>query len=272
MNGDSSLVWFRHDLRVADNPALTAAVNRGRPVICVFIWSPDEEGSWHPGAASRWWLHHSLERLNESLRRAGSRLVIRRGPSAETLASLCAETNASAVYWNRRYEPAVIERDTTIKSSLRATGRLIETFNGSLLREPWEVQTRAGRPYQVFTPFWRACRSLAPPEPPLPAPERIPAPDAWPASAPVGELKLLPTISWDVGIQAAWTPGEAAAAARLSEFAGSRLSAYHEDRNRPDRDGCSRLSPHLHFGEISPRQIWQAVGRRRSRGAETWLA
>jgi deoxyribodipyrimidine photo-lyase len=217
-------------------------------------------------------LHHSLERLDETLRRAGSRLIIRRGPSAETLISLSAETRASAIFWNRRYEPVIVERDNCIKSALQAVGLDIETFNGGLLHEPWEVRTRAGQPYQVFTPFWRTCRALPPPAPPLPGPDRIPAPRKWPGSLPLGDLGLLPAVRWDSGLDAAWSPGEAAAAVRLSEFVANQVADYHEQRNRPDRDGCSRLSPHLHFGEISPRQIWHAVGRRRSAGVETFLA
>lgn len=266
----TSLVWFRSDLRLADNPALHSAVERGGPVVCVYIWAPDEERPWPPGAASRWWLHHSLLRLDESLRRMGSRLLIRRGPTLNALASLVAETGASAIHWNGRHEPAVIERDRRLQAELQAAGVAVESFNGSALREPWELQTKQGRPYQVFTPFWRAVRAMPAPEPPLPAPPRIIAPSRWPTSTPLDELGLLPTIPWDAAFHDHWRPGEAGAHERLDSFLSSAVTGYHTERDRPDRDGTSRLSPHLHFGEISPRQIWQALGRRTSRGAETF--
>jgi deoxyribodipyrimidine photo-lyase len=268
---DCSLVWFRHDLRLADNPALAAAVERQRPVVCVYVWEPDEERPWPPGAASRWWLHHSLGRLDEALRSAGSQLVIRRGPTTDGLRSLCAEVRASAVFWNRRYEPSIIQRDKRVASALQSEGESVETFNGNLLHEPWEVRTREERAYQVFTPYWRACGALPAPTAPLRAPERIPAPAKWPASVALDELGLLPKIPWDAGLRASWAPGESGAQALFSEFIANGLAGYREERNRPDRPGSSRLSPHLHFGEISPRQIWHAVRRQRSRGAETFL-
>ena len=151
-----TLVWFRHDLRLDDNPALAAAAARGR-VVPVFIWAPEEEAPWEPGAASRWWLHHSLEKLSASLAKAGTPLVIRRGPSLDALRALAKEYAATHVAWNRRYEPAVVKRDTIIKQALVADGLGAESFNGGLLFEPVHVKTKQGNPYQVFTPFWRAC-------------------------------------------------------------------------------------------------------------------
>jgi deoxyribodipyrimidine photo-lyase len=153
-----SIVWFRHDLRLADNPALTAAVEREGRVVCVFIWAPDEEGDWPPGAASRWWLHHSLKSLDEQLRARGNQLIIRRGPTLEALETLIAETQASAIFWNRRYEPAVVRRDARVYKALKQADVAVHHSNSSLLFEPWEIQTGEGRPYQVFTPFWKNCR------------------------------------------------------------------------------------------------------------------
>ncbi|HEY9175707.1 MAG TPA: deoxyribodipyrimidine photo-lyase, partial [Verrucomicrobiae bacterium] len=168
-----SIHWFRLDLRLADNPALRAAIERGGPVVPVFIWSPEEEAPWPPGEASRWWLHQSLRALETQLRAAGSRLVIRRGPAFETLWALVKETGAGAVFWNRRYEPAVIARDAKVKEALSGKGFVVESFNGALLREPWTVQNQSGKPFQVFTPFWRHCLAQPDPPEPLAAPRRL---------------------------------------------------------------------------------------------------
>ncbi len=142
----ATLLWFRQDLRLTDNPALAAAVERGAPIIPVYIWAPEEEGSWAPGAASKWWLHHSLAALGAELEKRGSRLLVRRGPTEETLLRLTVETGAGAVLWNRRYEPAAVARDSRVKASLRAQGLLAESFNGSLLFEPWTIANQAGQP------------------------------------------------------------------------------------------------------------------------------
>ena len=255
-----TIVWFRHDLRLDDNPALAAAAARGR-VVPVFIHAPDEEAPWEPGAASRWWLHHSLERLATALAKAGAPLVIRRGPSLAALESLAREFAATHVAWNRRYEPAVIRRDTTIKQALAAAGLEAESFNGGLLFEPMHVATKEGRPYQVFTPFWRAL--LARDEPPEPhaAPRRLSAapPRTGGTSVAIESLGLLPTIDWAGTMRTTWTPGESAARRRLDGFLTRSLGGYGSDRDRPDHDGTSGLSPHLHFGEISPRRVWHAV-------------
>jgi deoxyribodipyrimidine photo-lyase len=195
------LHWFRLDLRLADNPALSAAARQGGPVIPVFIWSPEEEGRWQPGAASRWWLHHSLTYLDASLREVGSRLIIRRGPTLETLRGLLGETGAGAVYWNRRYEPAVIDHDRRVKAALHEEGRTAKGFNGSLLFEPWTVRTQQRQPYQVFSAFWKACLAGKEPEAPVPAPGHIESPRRWPASLPVCELGLEPTLDWAGGLR-----------------------------------------------------------------------
>lgn len=278
-NPSSSVVWFRQDLRLEDNPALLAAVERGGPVVPVFVWAPEEEAPWSPGSASRWWLHQSLTSLDAELQKVGSRLVIRQGTSLSTLRALVRDVGAQAVFWNRRYEPTVVKRDATIATELRADGVTVESFNAALLFEPGEVRTRQGKPFQVFTPFWKAC--LASPRPPAPRrpPSRLRAPARWPKSLPIVTLELEPRVDWVSGMRAAWIPGSRGAIDRLQRFLSEVLTGYAESRDRPDRMGTSRLSPHLHFGEIGPRQVWHAVGERvrrartagATRGAETYL-
>lgn len=253
-----TIQWFRHDLRLDDNPALAAAAARGR-IVPVFIWAPEEEAPWEPGSASRWWLHQSLEKLAAALAKAGAPLVIRRGPSLEALRALAKETGATHVAWNRRYEPAVIERDTGIKKALAADGLDVESFNGGLLFEPMQVATKEGKPYQVFTPFWRALLTREEPAEPVAAPRKLTGIEKQPKSLALDALGLLPTIDWAATMRATWTPGEAGGAKRLTRFLGHALSGYGTERDRPDHDGTSALSPHLHFGEISPRRVWHAV-------------
>jgi len=254
----TTIVWLRHDLRLDDNPALAAAAARGT-VVPVFIWAPDEEAPWEPGAASRWWLHHSLERLSAAFEKAGAPLVIRRGGSLETLESLAKEVSATHVAWNRRYEPAVVKRDTGIKKALAADGLVAESFNGSLLFEPMHVATKEGRPYQVFTPFWRSLLAREEPAEPVTAPRKLSTVAKRPKSVAIESLGLLPKIDWSAGFGTMWTPGEAGAAKRMGRFLEKGLASYGSGRDRPDHDGTSALSPHLHFGELSPRRLWHAV-------------
>ncbi len=254
----TTLVWFRHDLRIDDNPALIAAAARGA-VVPVFIWAPDEEQPWPPGAASRWWLHQSLDKLAAALENLGAPLVIRHGPTQAALESLVTETAATHVAWNRRYEPAVIARDTVIKKKLSSAGLDVESFNGSLLFEPMHVATKEGKPYQVFTPFWRALLGRDEPAPPVAGPKKLTAAAARPKSLTVTDLGLRPTIDWAGTMRTTWTPGEAGAAKRLASFLTDRLGGYGTERDRPDHDGTSSLSAHLHFGEVSPRRVWHAV-------------
>lgn len=254
-------MWFRQDLRLEDNPALAAAVARGGPVIPVFIWAPEEEGAWPPGGASRWWLGQSLQSLDDMLRAAGSRLVLRHGPTLTTLQELLDETQATAVFWNRRYEPVVRERDERIQQSLTARGMEAQSFNAALLHEPGAIRNKSGKPFQVFTPFWRHCLGLPSPAEPLVAPATINSPRQWPRSARLVDLGLLPEPDWADGLRATWKPGSVGAAAQLDRFLNQAVVDYTEDRNRPDRPGTSRLSPHLHFGEVSPRQVWHALRR-----------
>jgi deoxyribodipyrimidine photo-lyase len=270
-----ALCWFRRDLRLADNPALVAALENAESVLPVYIWSPEEEGEWAPGGAGRWWLHESLAALDASLRARGSRLLLRAGPAAETLAALAAESGAEAVYWNRLYEPALVQRDTAIKSRLRDAGVEARSFKAALLHEPWELATGKGDPYRVFTPFWKAALKLAEPAPPRAPPAHLRSPARWPAGPALEELGLLPGVRWYDGLAEAWTPGEGGALARLDAWCGDGLGRYAEGRNRPDRDETSALSPYLHHGELSPRQAWHAATARRGevseRDLECWL-
>ncbi len=260
----ATLLWFRQDLRLSDNPALAAALERGGPIIPVFIWAPEEEGAWAPGAASRWWLHQSLTSLGQELEKRGSRLVIRHGPTIQALRELAVGTGATTVHWNRRYEPAAIARDAAVKSSLRESGLAAESFNGNLLFEPWTIRNTNGEAFRMFTPFWRACQKQRIPPPGGEAPKRLPAPQAWPYSLPLSELGLEPAIDWASGFREIWQPGEAGAKAHLQRFASKQLAGYPEQRDRPATYGTSRLSPHLHFGEISPGEVWRAVAARTS--------
>ncbi len=259
MSRSPSIVWFRHDLRLPDHEALIAAVERGGPVIPVFIWSPDEEGGWSPGAASRWWLHQSLAQLEKELLKLGARLVIRRGPCLEALQDVARESGAEAIFWSRRYEPSIIERDRRIKEQLTAQGLLAKSFNSALLHEPWNIQNKSGKPFQVFTPFWKNCLALDAPSEPLPAPKRIISCAKTLGSLSLAVLELEPKINWTGGMSAAWEPGEEGADALLQRFCEAAFANYGNGRNRPDQSGTSRLSPHLHFGEISPRQVWHAL-------------
>ena len=256
-----TLLWFRQDLRLQDNPALTAALARGGPVIPVYILDEAGEGDWPAGAASRWWLHHSLAALDAALRSRGSRLLLARGDSAEVLGKLIAATGAVAVYWNRRYEPAVIARDKALKADLLAAGIEAKSFNAALLFEPHTVANKQGKPYQVFTPYWRHCLTL--PVPPAtrlkPGPFPGPAEDAWPTSLALTDLALRPSLPWDAGFHAVWTPGEAGGQRQLQSFVTDSMASYEDQRNLPARPGTSRLAPHLHWGEIGPRQVWAAV-------------
>jgi deoxyribodipyrimidine photo-lyase len=254
-----AILWLRIDLRIADNPALLAAIRHGGAVIPVFIHAPDEENPWPPGGASNWWLHQSLAALDKSFRETGSRILFRRGPTLETLRALVKETGATGVFWNRRYEPGVMARDATIKEALRAEGLKADSYNAALLFEPWTVKNKSEKPFQVFTPFWKHCLTLDEPHEPLRVPGKIPAPDSWPKSLTLAELALEPKINWADGFRAAWTPGETGAQESLKNFLARAFADYSEKRNRPDLAGTSRLSPHLHFGEISPRQVWHAL-------------
>ena len=253
------ILWFRQDLRLQDNAALHAALAKRRPIVPVYIFDEAGEGAWPAGGASRWWLHHSLAALDASLRARGSRLILARGESGEMLSELITATGADAVYWNRRYEPAAIARDKTIKADLIAVGVEAKSFNSALLFEPHTISNKQGKPFQVFTPYWRHCLTQVIDVPVTIKAGLLPAPETWPSSVELDDLSLLPAITWDAGFHEAWKPGEAGAQAQLKLFVVRSMAAYEDKRNLPAESGTSRLSPHLHFGEIGPRQVWAAV-------------
>lgn len=262
MNTNSpTLLWFRQDLRLSDNPALAAAVELGHPIIPVFIWAPEEEGIWRPGEASNWWLHRSLSELANDLERHGSKLIIRHGPAAAVLHQLSVESDASSVFWNRRYEPQAIARDSKLKPELRKSGIQAESFSGALLFEPWTIQNSSGLPFRVFTPFWKACLSKPCAQVAADAPEKLQGPVTWPQTLALAELNLAPSIDWASGLRQAWQPGESGAQRELQRFQTTALDEYQVGRDKPGVRGTSRLSPHLHFGEISPGQIWRALNQ-----------
>ena len=255
------IVWFRQDLRLADNPALRTAAATGAPLLCLYILDEDAAGDWKMGGASRWWLHHSLTALDASLK---GHLVLRRGDAATVIKSVMRETGADQIFWNRCYEPFAVARDKAIKAAL---GDAAQSFNGALLHEPWELKTKGDTPFRVFTPFWTAMRQrdVAPAQP---APRNLKFHAA--KSDKLKEWKLLPRKpDWAKGF--AWTPGEQSAQTALYDFLDD-INDYSRARDLPGRDGTSRLSPHLHWGEISPRQIWHAVRTHgHSAGSETYL-
>ncbi|KPF72043.1 deoxyribodipyrimidine photolyase [Bosea sp. AAP35] len=257
-----SLHWFRDDLRLADNPALAAAVAHGA-VLCLYVF---DEGSSRRqlGGASRWWLARSLKSLAASIQARGGELVIMRGDPADILPRVAEAADIALVTWSRRYDAGSIALDSAIKTKLVAAATKVESFNASLLNEPWQVTTKTGDPMKVFTPYWRAARERGDPPAPLPAPVRIEAlklPAAVQAmTMSLGDLALEPSEpDWAGGLRDAWTPGEDGAAARLHDFLTGQLDGYGEGRNRPDYVSTSRLSPSLRFGEIGPRQIWHAT-------------
>lgn len=255
-----ALVWFRRDLRLHDNPALLAAAERGGPVVPLFILDDEDAGTWRPGGASRWWLHHSLSRLGEALSNLGAPLILRQGNAEDVLDRVIEESGAGALFWNRRYEPWATERDSRIKEGLTTRGLEVQSFNASLLYEPWEVTSKQGTPLKVFSPFWRAVQAKGDPAELLAAPDRLPAPTTMPASDELESWGLLPTApDWAGGMRETWTPGEAGAVDRLERFLDEAVGDYKNRRDVPGAAATSALSPHLHFGEISPRRIWHAA-------------
>jgi deoxyribodipyrimidine photo-lyase len=264
----TALVWFRQDLRLADNPALHAATAAAKHVVPVFIWSPEEEGAWTPGAATRWWLHESLQELQATLQQRGSNLLLLRGAAIETLLRLAETTGATQIYWNCRYEPAAMRVEAALRKAMDGRGLIGHGFHSSRLIEPATIKSGSGAPYQVFTPFWRAFLEQARIDAPQGSPLAIPAPPRLPASLRLDDLGLLPDVPWHQKLSAHWKPGEAAAREALKGFVTHQLANYATQRDRPDQAGTSRLSPYLRHGELSPRQVWTAVMKAGTRNGE----
>lgn len=255
----TTIYLFRNDLRLDDNPGFAAAAAQG-PVIPIFIDDPALLGDQAPGGAARWWLHHSLKSLNKSLTDLGSRLIILQGGTTDTLVRLVEETNAKAVHLSRGYAPWDRALENRLNEQLALKGCNLRRFGGSVLFEPESVATQSGEPFKVFTPFWRACLKLVPPLGHTPAPTSLTPPDHWPDSLTVDGLGYLPTKpDWSGGLAASWTPGEAGAKSRLQAFIETAADDYKTGRDVPSLPGTSRLSPHLKWGEISPRAVWRAI-------------
>jgi deoxyribodipyrimidine photo-lyase len=262
------IVWFRDDLRLSDNPALSRAAASGAPVVCVYVLDSLTASLRPLGGASRWWLHSSLAALAGDLARAGVKLALLRGPTEQVIGGLFEALKPGAIVWNRRYEPQAVALDGRLKAKAVAQGIRAESFNAALLYEPWEVVGKSGDPLRVFSPFWRAALARGEPAAPLPAPAAL---KGWSGTVPgeiaLAELDLLPTRpDWSSGLKAAFSPGEAGAGRRFGAFLAEGLKGYAEDRNRPDIASTSALSPHLRFGEIGPRQIWHAIDQAREAG------
>lgn len=256
------LMWFRNDLRLGDNRALAAAVASGAPVVPIFILDDVTPGPWKVGGASRWWLHMSLASLGADLERLGSPLILDRGDTRDVLPRLAKKVGATAIYFTRAYEPYAAALEKDLKAHFDGEGIAFKRYAGALLREPEDIRTKSGDVYKVYTPFWRALSAEFHVAAPKPAPKSIRPPKEAPKSIPLDGLGLLPKKpDWAGGLRKAWMPGEKGAHARLDAFLKSALKGYAEDRNRPDVEGTSRLSPHLHFGEISPAMCWFKAGQ-----------
>lgn len=268
------IVWFRQDLRLTDNPALLAARDTGRPVLPVYVLDDHAPGRWKPGGASRWWLHHSLKSLAADLESAGAPLRLIRASALKALPELADKIDAAGVYWNRCYEPWARERDEKIKNRLKDAGVDARSFNGSLLAEPWEIKTGGGAPYKVYTPFFKALAGSGFSDEPAQAVRSLDGVDGGPKSESLDDWDLLPEKpNWAKGFEDEWTPGESGAKAALSGFLRGTVGSYADARDKPGETGTSRLSPHLHHGEISPRQVWAATKERAGsgKGPETFL-
>ncbi|MEM7496065.1 MAG: deoxyribodipyrimidine photo-lyase [Myxococcota bacterium] len=259
---ETSLVWFRQDLRVADHPALWHAREQRRPVAAVYVLDDVTPGAWRLGGASRWWLHHGLGALTESLDKLGIPLVLRRGVAHDVVPALARTLNARLVTWHRLVEPFSREQERLVQARLRAQDTAVKTFQGSLLFAPEALQTQQGNSFRVFTPFWRACLRAAAPESPLPAPSPQSPPRLPIAGESLTDWRLLPVKSdWAREFPNHWQPGEAGAWRQWHRFAQRAFARYPAQRDRPGEASTSCLSPHVHFGEISPRQLWHACAR-----------
>ena len=263
------LLWFRDDLRLTDQSALAAAIDTGRPILPIFIFDDHAPGRWALGGASRWWLHHSLAALAHSLQEHGSHLTLRRGNAVDIVRELVTQTGAVDIFTGGSPDPGARQVDQAVAQAVDAKLHRMRT---STLFHPDSVRTKSGGPYNVYTPFANACMALGGPKPAAPAPDRIPSPHP-PGSDRLDDWALLPTApDWAGGLRATWTPGEAGAMDRATEFLGHHLAGYAAARDRPAHDGTSMLSPHLHFGEISPAQLWHLAHRQpASKGREIFI-
>lgn len=263
-----TIVWFRRDLRLADQAAVVAAASQG-PVIPIYILDDETPKHRKMGGTSRWWLHHSLQSLEAVLRAKGSRLILRSGKAADILTDIAKDSGAEEIHALHHYEPWWLNAQKDLKSKLDGTAELI-LHHGNYLLPPGTLKTGGGSPYKIYTPFWKSLRERMPPAEPMDAPEHIAAPDVWPESDTLDDWHLLPTKpDWATGFVDIWSPGEEGAQDSLEAFVDKAVQ-YDEGRNLPSEQLVSRLSPHLHFGEISPATIWNRIAGQGAK-VETYL-
>jgi len=251
----TTLVWFRSDLRLHDNPALTYALHHHRKVALLFIH--DVASPYPQGSANQWWLHHSLATLSDNIQKKGGELILKTGIPQEVLWKTAKDLGITSIYWNRRYTLKERDNDATLKKSFENSGTSVKTFNSHLLFEPWEVLTKEKRPFQIFTPFWKHCLSLGKHQDILPAPKFIPS-MPYP-SDPLESFELPFQALWAAPFLKEWEPGELGAIKRAQAFFENTLCGYKKNRDYPAKSATSKLSPHLHFGEISIKQLWQSA-------------
>lgn len=264
-----TIIWFRRDLRLSDQAAVAAAAASNGPVIPVYILDDETPKHRKMGGASRWWLHRSLEALEATLLENGSRLILRRGRAAEVLAEIVKSTGAAEVHALHHHEPWWLNAERALEKTLADDAALV-LHHGNYLLPPGTVKTGSGGPYKIYTPFWKAMRQHMPPAMGEAAPDSLECPDSWPDSDVLGDWNLLPTKpDWATAFGENWQPGEVGAATNLEAFV-DKAEQYDEGRNLPSEQLVSRLSPHLHFGEISPATIWQRIANVTDR-AETFL-
>jgi deoxyribodipyrimidine photo-lyase len=255
-----AILWFRQDLRLTDHPALRAACGSRQPLVACYVLDDESPGTWRPGSASRWWLHHSLQALAEDIALLGGRLVLLRGDTIDQLTDLAAGTGADSIYCTRMVEPWAARLEERLRQQGEAEGFTLRRYPGSLLFEPEDISNQSGQPFKVFTPFWKHCLRQPEPRSPHAAPADLAFSPGAPPGEDLGDWGLLPTNpDWASHWQELWQPGEAGARQRLDSFLADGVSDYREGRNHPSREATSRLSAHLHFGEISPRSVWHAV-------------
>lgn len=272
MSAQATLVWFRQDLRLADNPALHAATQSGLPVIPVYIRDIVSEGDWALGGADQVWLHHSLMTLDERLKKRQSRLILQTGETEALLAKLAQQTHAKQIHCNTRYEPHAMQQQEALRKALAKIGiELVIHRGGTLIWEPGTILSGSGTPYQVYSPFFKRCVDALPTIELLPAPKALPQPQHWPKSQSFESLGLLPKIPWDQEMRAFWQPGEENAQKLLRNFIETKQDHYATARDIPSIDGTSRLSAYLKHGEISPRQIWQSVTETKRKSGKDFL-